>query len=86
MTKFKIAIATTGLSEIIPQAIPCIARAKQNETLIGKTKCVANTTCDLLNYQQERKKSSVIAVHGEENFKIHHESTRKILHFALHSQ
>jgi hypothetical protein len=57
MTKFKTtivcsAIATTGLPEIIPQAVPCIARSKQNETLSGKTKCAANTTCDLLNYQQ----------------------------------
>jgi hypothetical protein len=86
MTKFKIAIATTGLSEIIPQAIPCIARAKQNETLIGKTKCVANTTCDLLNYQWERERSSVTAVHGEENFKTHHESTGNILHSTVHSR
>jgi hypothetical protein len=88
MTKFKIviarsAIATTGLPEIIPQAVPCIARAKQNETLIEKTKCAATTTCNLLKYQRERERSIVTAVHGEENFKTHHESTKKILHSAL---
>jgi hypothetical protein len=91
MTKFKTtivcsAIATTGLPEIIPQAVPCIARSKQNETLSGKTKCAANTTCDLLNYQRERERSSVTVVHGEENFKTHHESTGKILHSTMHSR